>query len=76
MKKNMEKINAQKKVNAEAIRHYTLAYAEYNSLPYGYKPARLSKGFEPIKPYSIGASLKSKTKGATENETVYQRYRG
>ena len=32
----MEKINAQKKVNAEAIRHYTLAYAEYNSLPYGY----------------------------------------
>ena len=27
---------------------------------------RLSKGFEPIKPYSIGASLKSKTKGVTE----------
>ena len=41
MKKNMEKINAQKNINAEAIRHYQLAYAEYNSLQYGYKPARL-----------------------------------
>lgn len=41
MKKNMEKINAQKNINAEAIRNYQLAYAEYNSLPYGYKPARL-----------------------------------
>lgn len=41
MKKNMEKINAQKNINAEAIRQYQLAYAEYNSLPYGYKPARL-----------------------------------
>ena len=41
MKKNMEKINAQKNINLEAIRHYQAAYAEYNSLPYGYKPARL-----------------------------------
>lgn len=41
MKKNMEKINAQKNINAEAILHYQLAYAEYNALPYGYKPARL-----------------------------------
>lgn len=41
MKKNMEKINAQKKVNFEAIRRYQIAYAEYSSLPYGYKPLRL-----------------------------------
>ena len=41
MKKNMEKINAQKNINSEAIRHYTLAYAEYNWLPDGYKPVRL-----------------------------------
>ena len=26
---------------------------------------RLSKGFEPIKPYSIGSSLKSKMRGIT-----------
>lgn len=41
MKKNMEKINAQKKMNAEAISHYQAAYAEYNALHYGYKPAQL-----------------------------------
>lgn len=41
MKKNMEKINDQKKVNTVAIRQYQRAYAEYNSLPYDYKPARL-----------------------------------
>lgn len=27
------------------------------------KPARLSTGFEPIKPYSIGTTLNSKSKG-------------
>lgn len=37
----MEKINAQKNINAEAIRHYQLAYAEYNNLSYDYKPERL-----------------------------------
>lgn len=41
MKKNMEKINAQKNINAEAMRHYQQAYSEYNTLPYSYKPARL-----------------------------------
>lgn len=41
MKKNMAKINAQKKVNYEAIRQYRYAYNEYCKLPYGYKPARL-----------------------------------
>lgn len=41
MKKEHGKINAQKKVNFEAIRRYQIAYAEYNSLPFGYKPSRL-----------------------------------
>lgn len=41
MKKNIEKINEQKKVNFEAIRRYQIAYAEDNALPYSYKPLRL-----------------------------------
>lgn len=41
MKKNMEKINAQKAINVEAIRHYQTAYAEYNTPLYGCKSARL-----------------------------------
>lgn len=41
MKKEYGKINAQKKVNTVAFQQYQRAYAEYNSLPYGYKPARL-----------------------------------
>ena len=41
MKKNMEKINAQKAINAEAIRHYQTAYAEYNTSLYGCKSLRL-----------------------------------
>lgn len=41
MKKNIAKIEAQKKINLAAIRHYQKAYAQYNALPYGYKPRRL-----------------------------------
>lgn len=33
MKKNLAKIEEQKKINHEAISHYQIAYAEYNTLP-------------------------------------------
>lgn len=41
MKKNIAKIEAQKKINFAAIRNYQIAYAQYIALPYGYAPTRL-----------------------------------
>ena len=41
MKKNIAKIDAQKRINFEAIRQYQIAYTEYCNLPYNYESKRL-----------------------------------